>query len=74
LPAEWFGIADRGLIREGYFADLLVMRPESFRTDAVFRDPERYPQGLDMVFINGKVALDGEDLQLDPLPGKILRK
>ena len=74
LPAEWFGIADRGRIKEGYFADLLVMRPESFRTEAVFRDPERYPQGLDMVFINGKVVFDGEDLQLDPLPGKILRK
>ncbi len=43
LPAEWFGIEKRGLVKEGYYADLLVMDPGGFRTEAVFRDPERFP-------------------------------
>jgi len=74
LPAEWFGIKDRGMVREGYFADLLVMRPEKFRTEAVFRDPERYPEGLDMVLINGKVIVEGEEMKADLRPGRMLRK
>lgn len=74
LPAEWFGIKDRGVVREGYFADLLVMRPEKFRTEAVFRDPERYPEGLDMVLINGKVIVEGEEMKADLRPGRMLRK
>ena len=74
LPAEWFGIKDRGEVREGYFADLLVMRPERFKTTATFRDPERRPEGLDMVLINGTVVLEDGNLKTDSRPGKMLRK
>lgn len=74
LPAELFGIENRGRVKEGYFADLLLLRPEDFRTEAVFRDPERHPRGLDMVVINGKVVLDDGLFQPEALPGKILRK
>jgi N-acyl-D-aspartate/D-glutamate deacylase len=74
IPADWFGIKDRGQVREGYFADLLVMRPEEFKTRAVFRDPERHPEGLDMVVINGKVVVEDGDFKPEPLPGKMLRK
>ena len=52
LPADFFGIKGRGLVREGYRADLLVMDAEGFRTEAVFREPERFPTGLDTVIIN----------------------
>ena len=65
---------DRGLVREGYFADLLVMGPERLKTKAVFRDPERYPEGLSMVLINGRVVLDEDGMKLDPLPGKMPRR
>lgn len=74
IPAEWFGIKDRGRVEEGYFADLLVMRPQEFKTRAVFRDPERHPEGLDMVIINGKVALEDGELERGSRPGKMLRK
>lgn len=74
LPAEWFGIKNRGLVKEGYFADLLIMTPEKFRTDAVFQEPERYPDGLDAVIINGTVVLEGEEFHPERLPGKMLRK
>jgi len=50
------------------------MRPDDFNTEAVFRNPEIYPEGLDMVIINGKVALDGGEYKVDELPGKMLRR
>ncbi|MBU1671773.1 MAG: amidohydrolase family protein [Actinobacteria bacterium] len=74
LPAEWFEIPKRGRVLEGFFADLLVLRPEEFRTEAVFRDPERHPEGLDMVIINGKVVVEGDTVDLDSRPGKVLRR
>lgn len=74
LPAAEFGIKNRGMVREGYFADLLVMDAPNFKTDAVFRDPERHPQGLEMVLINGKVVVEGGSFEPDPLPGMMLRK
>jgi N-acyl-D-amino-acid deacylase len=73
LPAGWFGIKDRGQVREGYYADLLVMDAPNFRTEAVFRDPERYTEGLEMVIINGSVVLEGGREPL-ALTGKMLRK
>lgn len=74
LPAGWFGIEHRGLVREGFFADLLVMRPENFRTDAVFRDPENSPEGLDMVIINGSIVVEDGKVQKDGLHGRVLRR
>ena len=74
MPAEWFGIKDRGEVREGYFADLLVMRPEEFKTAANFRDPERRPQGLEMVLINGTVVVEDGRCKPDSRAGKMLRK
>ncbi len=73
LPADWFGIKDRGQVREGYFADLLLMDAPNFRTEAVFRDPERYTEGLDMVLINGGVVLEG-GVEPKALAGKMLRR
>lgn len=74
LPAEFFGIRGRGRVKEGFFADLLVLRPERFGTKACFRDPERYPDGLDMVIINGRPVVEGGEVVLGILPGIVLRK
>jgi len=74
LPAEWFGIKDRGEVKEGYFADLLVMRPQEFKTTANFRNPERRPEGMDMVLINGTVVVEDGRYKTDLRPGKMLRK
>jgi N-acyl-D-aspartate/D-glutamate deacylase len=74
LPAGFFGIEKRGLVKEGYYADLLVMDPGSFRTEAVFRDPERFPTGLDTVIINGSPVVKGGDVVPGTLPGSMLRK
>jgi N-acyl-D-aspartate/D-glutamate deacylase len=74
LPAEWFSIKERGEVKEGYFADLLVMRPERFKTTATFRDPEQRPEGMDMVLINGTVVVEDGHVKTDSRPGKMLRK
>ncbi len=74
LPAKQFGIENRGLVKEGFFADLLMIDPEKFSTRACFRDPEHHPEGLDMVMINGKVVVDGNGFNPEMLPGMMLRK
>ena len=74
LPARQFDIKNRGLVKEGYFADLLLMEPERFRTSACFRDPQRHPEGLEMVMINGTVVQENGEFHPDRLPGKMLRK
>jgi N-acyl-D-aspartate/D-glutamate deacylase len=74
LPAEFFGIEGRGLVREGCHADLLVMDAERFCTEAVFRDPERFPEGLDTVLVNGIPVVEGGKAVTGALPGSMLRR
>lgn len=66
LPAERFGIQDRGLLREGMQADLLLFDPNRFRDTASFEDPVRLAEGMDYVFVNGKLTWsDGRMQQQD---------
>jgi N-acyl-D-amino-acid deacylase len=74
MPAEFFGIEKRGLVKEGYYADLLLMDPEAFSTEACFRDPEHYPKGLDMVLINGTPLVKSGEVVPGALAGSMLRK
>lgn len=73
LPAGFFDLAWRGQVREGYFADLLVLDAEGFSTDAVFRNPGVDPAGLDMVFVNGRMVVEGGKALPGVLAGKMLR-
>lgn len=72
LPAEALGLKDRGLIREGYRADLLVFDPGKVKARATFSEPRRLAEGMDWVVVNGKVAF--RDGKLVGRPGKVLRK
>jgi len=63
----------RGLIREGYFADLVVFDPQRIADQATFTGPHRYPTGIHHVLVNGKLALqDGK--QAGARAGQVLRK
>jgi len=53
LPAETFGLADRGTVRAGAYADLVVFDPATILDRATFEDPRRLPAGIDRVFVNG---------------------
>ena len=56
MPARRFGLARRGLIREGYHADLVLFDPERIVDVATFSDPERPAAGIDRVWVNGVLS------------------
>jgi N-acyl-D-amino-acid deacylase len=57
LPAKILGVPDRGLLREGAFADVIVFDPDTIRDLATYERPHAYSVGVDYVFVNGKAAL-----------------
>lgn len=57
VPARIFGITDRGELRVGAFADLVVFDPATIADLATYADPLRPPEGITMVFVNGQLAL-----------------
>ena len=56
LPAQRFGFKDRGLVREGYIADLVLFDPETVRDLATFTDPIRAAAGIEAVWVNGVLS------------------
>ena len=63
LTASRLKLRDRGVLREGAWADLVVFDPERIIDTATYDDPHRYPVGIDHVIVNGGVATDhGETL------------
>ena len=72
-PAEKLGLADRGTIAVGKRADLVLFDPTTVRETATFEDPNQYPEGVRMVVVNGRVAVDG-DHHTGTLAGRVLRR
>lgn len=58
LPASNVGLKQRGLLREGYFADLTIFDPKTVIDRATFADPNQYPVGINFVIVNGQVEVD----------------
>ncbi len=73
LPADCYGIRDRGVIRTGMCADLTVFNPETVIDKATYRDPHRLPDGIEYVFVNGIAAVK-QGVCTGNLAGKVLRK
>ncbi len=73
LPASILGLADRGTIKEGQWADLVIFDPATVADKATFEDPFQYPVGIDTVLVNGTVVLD-EGTHTNARPGKVLRR
>ncbi|MBU2534803.1 MAG: amidohydrolase family protein [Chloroflexi bacterium] len=57
-PAQRLGLHDRGLVKEGLAADLVVFNPETVADKATFEEPKQYPVGIDYVLVNGTVVVD----------------
>jgi N-acyl-D-amino-acid deacylase len=72
LPARVFELPDRGAIRVGAFADLLVFDPEQVIDHATWDDPHRFSEGFDWVIINGRVAQSEGEFQA-VRAGRVLR-
>ena len=72
LPAQLLGIRDRGLLREGFFADLVVFDPEMIGDTATYENPHQYATGIDYVLVNGVVVVDHGRIT-DARPGRVVR-
>jgi N-acyl-D-amino-acid deacylase len=71
LPAKWFGFRDRGVLRKGAYADLVVFDPESVNDVGDFVDPARPARGIKMVIVNGTTTWrDGHGT--GERPGRVL--
>jgi N-acyl-D-amino-acid deacylase len=72
LPAGILGIRDRGVIRTGNFADLVVFDPEAVMDKSEYSDPHRYPEGIKHVIVNGVMVTSGHEI-FPVSPGRVLR-
>ena len=74
VPAhEVLGIDDRGVIREGAYADIVVFDPETISETGDFVHPNRPPAGIEQVLVNGTIVWDGK-AHSGAQPGKVLRR
>jgi N-acyl-D-amino-acid deacylase len=72
LPAANLKIDRRGLLREQYFADVVVFDPATIQDHATFAEPHQYATGMEHVFVNGvQVLADGE--HTGATPGRVVR-
>ncbi|GBD18285.1 D-aminoacylase [bacterium HR27] len=69
--ADRLGLRDRGQVRPGFYADLVVFDPEAVADRATFEDPHQLPSGIRHVWVNGEQVLrDG--VHTGALPGRIV--
>jgi len=73
LTAEWFRIPQRGMIREGYFADVIVFDPKTVSDRSTYEQPELPAVGMNYVIVNGKIAVENSTFT-GVLAGRALRK
>ncbi|HEX2756677.1 MAG TPA: amidohydrolase family protein, partial [Candidatus Limnocylindrales bacterium] len=73
LPAARLGLRDRGTIRDGAVADLVIFDPATVRSDATIDDPTRDPEGIDTVIVAGTPVVDG-GRPTGARPGRGLRR
>jgi N-acyl-D-amino-acid deacylase len=72
LPASNVGLKNRGLLREGYFADVTIFDPKTVIDRATFEEPNQYPMGINFVIVNGQVEVDNGQ-RTTALAGRVLR-
>ena len=73
FPAQRLGLPDRGLLRDGYRADIVCFNPATVGSPATKLHPKQYPEGIDWVIVNGEVVIaQGENT--GALPGRGLRR
>jgi N-acyl-D-amino-acid deacylase len=73
FPAQRMGILDRGLLRKGMWADVVVFDPDRVMDRATFLEPHQFPEGILYVLVNGEIVVE-ENQQTEKLPGKLLRR
>ncbi|MFQ5793094.1 MAG: amidohydrolase family protein, partial [Acidobacteriota bacterium] len=70
-PASRLGLEDRGQVREGMWADLVVFDPDRIIDRATFEDPHQFPEGIEYVLVNGTTVVE-KGRHTGALPGRVL--
>jgi N-acyl-D-amino-acid deacylase len=73
FPAQKMGLTDRGVIRKGCKADLVILEPDTIIDRATFLQPHQYPAGIRYVMVNGKIVIC-RGIQTDSRPGVVIRR
>jgi N-acyl-D-aspartate/D-glutamate deacylase len=71
--AAALGLVERGLLREGYHADVTVFDPTTIADHATYDEPHQYAAGVSTVIVNGVLVID-EGEHTGALPGRVLRR
>ena len=74
LPASQLQIRDRGVVREGCYADMVLFDRNTIGSRGTPQDPAHFPAGIETVMINGQVVVDGEGFHPDTMAGRLLRR
>jgi N-acyl-D-amino-acid deacylase len=72
LPADILELPQRGYLKPGYFADVVVFDPKTFRDRATYDHPHQYATGVRYLFVNGRLAID-DGRSTGVLSGRVLR-
>jgi dihydroorotase/N-acyl-D-amino-acid deacylase len=72
LPAQRLRLTDRGVLKQGLWADIVVFDPEKIRDVATFENPNQLSEGMEYVLVNGVPVIEAGKMT-DALPGKVLR-
>jgi N-acyl-D-amino-acid deacylase len=72
FPAQRLGLTDRGLLRDGYKADIVVFDPAKVQATATLEDPIRNPEGIEYVIVNGQVVVE-RGKHTGATPGRAIR-
>ncbi|MBA1334960.1 MAG: N-acyl-D-amino-acid deacylase [Firmicutes bacterium] len=73
MPAWRLKLDKRGLLNEGYYADITIFDPDKVQDRGTYKEPKQYTVGMDKVIVNGKVVLDRGNHQ-EVFPGKVVGK
>ena len=73
LPANKIGLKNRGILKEGYWADITIFNKNEINDKATFKNPHQYPEGIYYVIVNGQIAVDNGKIT-GLKPGKILKR
>jgi N-acyl-D-amino-acid deacylase len=71
LPAHILQLKDRGMLREGYWADVVVFDPDTVADPATYQNPQQYAKGVPFVLVNGAAVIDGGN-HTGAHPGKVI--
>ena len=73
FPAQRLGLPDRGLLKDGFKADIVVFDPKAVKAPATKADPKRYAVGIEHVIVNGRPVIEAGE-NTGALPGRSLRR